>query len=356
MKPKSKKRRGSGLFKRNGVYYACCSWRRKEGKPYKLSLHTKDHSEALRRFDHLKYKEVYAKKDYGSQTITVSNFFEMYIDDYSIHNKTNHEVKVDIARLKKIREFLESQEITKLSDINSQIIEKLKRHLLIELELAKKTVNNYVGLLKAVLRKAKRWDYLDKVPDSEMLKVTNVRSVEYLTKKQVQELLKVADDEAKEYIILLLNTGLRISELANLQWGDVDFRRKILTVQSSGDYSPKSRKLRYIELNKQAIELLKILKRNKTTHVFGNNNGTPRYSDPRRYTEIIQESMSKAGIKGKRIGAHILRHTFISHLLISGVPIKVVQELAGHADIKTTMRYAHLSPSHRRDGVEKLNW
>jgi len=56
-----------------------------------------------------------------------------------------------------------------------------------------------------------------------------------------------------------------------------------------------------------------------------------------------------------RIGWHVLRHSFASHLVMRGAVIKQVQELLGHADIKMTMRYAHLSPEARREAVALLD-
>jgi len=61
----------------------------------------------------------------------------------------------------------------------------------------------------------------------------------------------------------------------------------------------------------------------------------------------------RAGIR--RIGWHALRHTFASHLVMRGAPIKAVQELLGHATIEMTMRYSHLSPDVRRDAVALLD-
>lgn len=52
---------------------------------------------------------------------------------------------------------------------------------------------------------------------------------------------------------------------------------------------------------------------------------------------------------------HVLRHTFCSHLAVLGAPAKAVQELAGHADLTTTMRYMHLSPAARADAIGLLN-
>jgi site-specific recombinase XerD len=64
----------------------------------------------------------------------------------------------------------------------------------------------------------------------------------------------------------------------------------------------------------------------------------------------LWRACERAGLR--RIGWHVLRHTFASHLVMRGAPLKAVQELLGHATIEMTMRYAHLSPDTRRDAVD----
>ncbi|MFA6282186.1 MAG: site-specific integrase, partial [Candidatus Omnitrophota bacterium] len=64
-------------------------------------------------------------------------------------------------------------------------------------------------------------------------------------------------------------------------------------------------------------------------------------------------SLSKAGIKNFRF--HDLRHTFASHLVMQGVDIATVSQLLGHSSLQMTMRYAHLSPDHRKLAVEKIS-
>ena len=72
-----------------------------------------------------------------------------------------------------------------------------------------------------------------------------------------------------------------------------------------------------------------------------------------RDAEDEDDLRTRAGLRDMRF--HDLRHTFISHLVMEGVDLTTVQKLAGHRDIKTTMRYAHLAPDHLRSAVEKID-
>jgi site-specific recombinase XerD len=86
----------------------------------------------------------------------------------------------------------------------------------------------------------------------------------------------------------------------------------------------------------------------KSKLVFCNDHGG-RVIDIR---SAFQGACRRAGIDNLHF--HDLRHTFASHLVMKGVPLKVVQELLGHKDIKTTMRYAHLAPGYLEAGVNSL--
>ena len=70
-------------------------------------------------------------------------------------------------------------------------------------------------------------------------------------------------------------------------------------------------------------------------------------------SSALWRACKRAGLR--RVGWHILRHTFCSHLAMRGAPARVIQELAGHVQLGTTMRYMHLSPGHKEQAIRLLD-
>ena len=75
---------------------------------------------------------------------------------------------------------------------------------------------------------------------------------------------------------------------------------------------------------------------------------------PRAWFELVMEEATKLNASLKDVTWHIFRHTYISRLVMAGVDLRTVQELAGHKDIKMTTRYAHLAPAHKLAAVDRL--
>jgi len=75
---------------------------------------------------------------------------------------------------------------------------------------------------------------------------------------------------------------------------------------------------------------------------------------PRAWFELVMEEAVKKNPSLQDVTWHIFRHTYISRLVMAGVDLRTVQELAGHKDIKMTVRYAHLAPAHKLAAVDKL--
>jgi site-specific recombinase XerD len=75
---------------------------------------------------------------------------------------------------------------------------------------------------------------------------------------------------------------------------------------------------------------------------------------PRAWFELVMLEAIKKNSSLQDVTWHIFRHTYISRLVMAGVDLRTVQELAGHKDIKMTVRYAHLAPAHKLAAVDKL--
>jgi integrase len=115
--------------------------------------------------------------------------------------------------------------------------------------------------------------------------------------------------------------------------------------------TPSARgKSREIPLNDKVLTALKRHRHLRGELVFCDEGGRML---PKVCKWPMWSACKKAGLR--RIGWHVLRHTFASHLVMRGAPLKAVQELLGHSTIEMTMRYAHLSPDVRRDAVRLLD-
>lgn len=219
------------------------------------------------------------------------------------------------------------------------------------------TVNREMALLKHMFRKAIDWEYIEVNPASGMQQQrVEVPEFNILEEGEMDQFIEVATPHLRVFFIMALNTGMRRSELFRLEWRDVDFKRKLLTVRK-----PKNYETRYIPMNAPVREALekhpkRILADKKPDggrrvcpYLFSNDDGSP-------FTIVdsgFAESLLRAGIT-KHFRFHDMRHTFASHLVMKGVDLWTVAKLMGHKDVKQTMRYAHLAPDHLQAAVDVL--
>ena len=155
-------------------------------------------------------------------------------------------------------------------------------------------------------------------------------------------------DHMKPLVLLALNTGMRRGELFNLHWKDVDTKGARLTVRG---YGAKSGRTRHIPLNDEAVTILKGWQETtgaETGYVFPSDDGGRLDNINSAWAGVL----NMAGILDFRF--HDLRHTFASWLVMGGVDLNTVRDLLGHADLKMTLRYAHLAPEHKAAAVATL--
>jgi integrase len=143
----------------------------------------------------------------------------------------------------------------------------------------------------------------------------------YLEPEESAALLQAAKEPLRSIIEVCINVGARLlSEALTLQWADVDLRRSQVTIL--GAYA-KNKRTRVVPLNKPAREALERLKATaKGEYVFAKRDGTPYHS----IRTAFEHACKKAGLKD--VTPHVLRHTFASRLVMAGVDLRTVQELA----------------------------
>lgn len=156
-------------------------------------------------------------------------------------------------------------------------------------------------------------------------------------------------DHLMPLVLLDLNTGLRLGELFALEWKDINFTHRQLTVRGA---NAKNGQSRHIPLNTEAYEVLRDWRQTKEPDsdlVFPSPTTGEKMTNIRTAWRALAKS---AGLEGRRF--HDLRHTFASNLIMKGVDLNTVRELLGHKSLDTTLIYAHLAPEHKVQAVARL--
>ncbi|MCK5476955.1 MAG: tyrosine-type recombinase/integrase [Candidatus Aenigmarchaeota archaeon] len=165
----------------------------------------------------------------------------------------------------------------------------------------------------------------------------NNKIPEVLTIEEVGRLIGAIDNIKHKLIIqLLYGCGLRVSEAINLKKSDLNFDERLIHIRLA-----KGRKDRFVKIPDSIKEELENYSKFGEKDVLFLSQRGGKLSTA-TIQKIIKNSSKKAGIK-KIISPHTLRHSFATHLLESGIDLKIIQKLLGHSDIKTTQIYLHIS-------------
>jgi integrase len=165
---------------------------------------------------------------------------------------------------------------------------------------------------------------------------SRVREVRMFTDEEIDKILAACTTPRLSAMVqVALGTGLRLAELMACKWPWFDLLREVVHVPASieAGFIPKGKKERDIPLFPDVIQALKGWRSHTTREgrLFTGVNW-------RRWASAIRKR------SGVRFRWHLCRHTYLSKLVMAGVPLRAVQEIAGHASIKTTEIYSHLAP------------
>jgi integrase len=221
--------------------------------------------------------------------------------------------------------------------------------------LSHATVNRYLALLRAVLNRAhSEWNALQFVPRFKLLPLTNNRC-RFLSEEEEERILEVSPPHLKSLVIILIDTGARLSEALDVTWSDVDLRsdrRSSITLQRTKNGMP-----RRIPLTLRSHSLLmgmRIDSDDLHQPVFLYRASKNAEAVPYRKPFGSWKTALRRAKVDQTFRMHDLRHTFASRLVSRGVPVFDVSKLLGHKSISMTMRYAHLAPEAYESAIERL--
>lgn len=238
-----------------------------------------------------------------------------------------------------------------LRQFNSMMLEQYQTEMLSE-GYKPSTVNRRIATLSHMLTKAAEWnmvgeDILKRMRKVKMLPENN-RRLRYLLTEECCRLVNACDDHLKPIVTTALNTGMRKDEILGLRWDNVDLKTGFILLNQS---QTKNSERKEIPISPTLVEMLKSLPRNNdVSYVFCNPRTKKRYGDIKR---SFKTALKRAEIKNFKF--HDLRHTFASLLVMAGIDLTTVKEMLGHKDIKMTLRYAHLAPSHKLKAIVVLD-
>ncbi len=260
--------------------------------------------------------------------------------------------------LKRFERFAKAK--TDVSRITSDLIREYRLHLHrtpiagqgVTLDI--KTQQYHLIALRAMLKHLQKNDIPTLSAEKIELPKVPERHVEVLAREELEAMFQSIDPTKRNgardlaLLHLLYSTGLRVSELANLNRKDVNLVSREFRVVGKG------RKARIVFISDMAVQFLKDYLQtrddNWTPLLLSNSNrsrvkslfGEERRLQPQAIERIVRSLASQAGLV-KKVTPHTLRHTFATELLKNGADIRSVQEMLGHSSITTTQIYTHLT-------------
>lgn len=266
---------------------------------------SKENKEAL-----LKFQQTLALKSYSPSTIrTYTNEFVQFLQ--TIKEKPANEFTT--ARIK---------------DYMQYCAEKLK--------LSENTLHSKINALKfyyeQVLGREKFFWEIPRPKKQEILP-------KVISKERIADLINSIENLKHRTIIMLTYAcGLRVSEVVSLKVKHIDGQRKTIFIEKA-----KGKKDRVVSISPNMLIMLReYYKQYQPKYYLFEGQFENEHLSERSMQQVIQKAKRKAGIKQDG-SMHMLRHSFATHLLDKGIDVVFIQKLLGHNNIKTTLRYLHVT-------------
>lgn len=258
-----------------------------------------------------------------------------------------------------------------VGSITSELVRKyrlwLNRHVNDNGEtLSTITQNYHLIALRGFLAYLAKRDIVSLSPEKIELPKVVRKQVTFLDSQEIGRLLDAVPSDDKPahlrdtaIIELLFSSGLRVSELVDLNRDHINTRRREFTVRGKGQKDRAvfislraAEKIEsYLAIRQDSLPALFLnYSRNSQTDTSGNY----RRLSARSIQRMINKYARLAGIT-KHVSPHTMRHSYATNLLMNGADIRSVQTMLGHSDISTTQVYTHVTDQHLRDVYEKFH-
>lgn len=280
------------------------------------------------------------------------DFHETWIKDYARANKqkaSTIDAKERILRL----HLLPVLGATRIDAIGAAEVQRVKVHMG---KAESKTVACVLSVLSTLLRCAEEWKLIDRAPKIKMPRGLHRPEMSFYTFEEydlLREGARRVGPAVFAFVLLGAEAGLRRGELVALEQADV-IGAEVVVRRSEWKGIvglPKGGKIRRVPMTARLAEAVSVLAHLRGKRLLWQANGRPVKVPTLQ--SWMETATRRAGLPPSR-DIHKLRHTFISHLAMRGAPARAIQELAGHADLATTMRYMHLSPAAKDSAIRLL--
>mgnify|MGYP001394381142 FL=1 len=269
-------------------------------------------------------------------------------------NFSLHTIKAYQYDIQKFIEFLTEKSVRVQQATKSDIRDFLSNQY--DLGLTKKTVARRLASIKSFYKYLINIEFIDKNPSLFLQSPKLSKELpNFIDEKIIDELMNQPDIDTvkglrdKAIMELFYSTGMRLSELINLDIGSINTKDHLIKVVGKGN------KDRLIPFGKRAKFCIENYLKKRALALKSSFEGTPLFVNsknqrvPKRTIQRRVSNYIKLVAKGKRLGPHILRHSFATHLMNKGADIRAVGDLLGHSNLSSTQIYTHVKPERMRE-------
>ena len=273
----------------------------------------------------------------------INDFLDYLVVEKGLSNNTQDSYRFDLLDFSK---YLEENKINDLKNLDEKDIINYLTYLKDGKKLKARSIERHITTLRMLYKYLIKNEILtnDITANIDNLKLGR-HLPDVLTVDEVNDLLDIKintvfDIRTKAMLEIMYSSGLRVSELVNLELSDIDTYNDTILINGKGskerivpigEYSKKYLN-DYLQVRNELIKR----KNGNPDKLFLNNHGMPITRNG--FNFLLNNILKEKGIK-KNITPHTLRHSFATHMLDNGADLRSIQELLGHSDIVTTRIY-----------------